>query len=128
MKKWIGHIPLLIISILMIYCVGIVMTSMISLSYEHYIGFIGLFLSILLSFIRPRLGKFLTAILLILGTFVFAAFTPVINYHTFWYRSGETELSINVQPYCVLLFILFVLLNIDFIKSLRRKKTNKIDN
>lgn len=123
MKKYIGNLPLLIIAILMGGCIYTVMTSNLAFSYEHYIGLIGIILSLVAAFIKPVISKLVTGILLLLGTFSFAAFTAIIEYHRIGFSVEGNGLDVKIQPYCLLLLVLFFLLNMDFIKSLFKRRT-----
>lgn len=121
MKKYIGYIPLVIITILMNYCIYTIMTSDLAFSYEHYIGLVGIILSIITAFIKSIVSKLITGIVLILGTFSFAAFTAIIEYHRIGFSVEGNGLDVKIQPYCLLLVVLFVILNLDFIKTLFKR-------
>lgn len=123
MKKYIGNLPLLIIAILMSVCIYTIMTSDLAFSYEHYIGLTGIILSLVAAFIKPTISKLIAGILLLLGTFSFAAFTAIIEYHRIGFSVEGNGLDIKIQPYCLLLLVLFVILNMDFVKSLFKRRT-----
>jgi predicted membrane channel-forming protein YqfA (hemolysin III family) len=122
MKKYIGNLPLLIIAILMSVCIYTVMTSNLAFSYEHYIGLIGIIFSIFMLFVKPAISKLATGIVLLLGTFSFAAFTSIIEYHRIGFSIEGNGLDIKLQPYCLLILLLFVIFNLDFIKNLFKRK------
>ncbi len=124
MKQNIGYIPLIIISILMAYCVYTVMVSNIIFSYEHYIALGAIILSITALFIKQLVSKIVTIIVLILGTFSFAAFTAIIEYQRIGFSIGGFGVDIKIQPYCFFLLLLFIFLNLDFIKQIFRRKTS----
>lgn len=122
MKKNIGHIPLIIISILMAYCIYTVMISNVVFSYEHYIGLSAIVFSIVTLFVRQTLSKAVTGAVLILGTFSFASFTAIIEYHRIGFSIGDFGVDIKIQYYCLFLLLLFIFLNLDFIKQIFRQK------
>jgi hypothetical protein len=122
MKKYIENLPLLIIAILMGVCVYTVMTSDLAFSYEHYIGLSGIILSIITVFIKPAISKLATGVLLLLGTFSFAAFTAIIEYHRIGFSVEGKGVDIKLQPYCLLLFILFIILNLEFMKGILKRR------
>jgi hypothetical protein len=88
MRQNIGHIPLVIISILMSYCIYTVMNSNIIFSYEHYIGLSAIIFAIVALFINQAISKILTGVVLILGTFSIAAFTAIIEYNRIGFSIG----------------------------------------
>jgi hypothetical protein len=94
-------------------------------SYEHYIGLVGIALSFIVVFIKPIASKLITGVLLILWTFSFAAFTAIIQYHRIGFSVEGSGLDIKIQPYCLLLLVLFIVLNFDFVKSILRRRTQK---
>jgi hypothetical protein len=122
MKKNIGHIPLIIISTLMAYCIYTVMISNVVFSYEHYIGLSAVVFSIAALFFKQVISKAVTVIVLILGTFSLAAFTAIIEYHRIGFSFGDFGVDIKVQYYCLFLLLLFIFLNLDFIKQIFRRK------
>ena len=48
---------------------------------------------------------------LLLGTFSQAAFTPVITRYRFGFTLSGKGLDILIQPYCLFLLLLFIVLN-----------------
>ncbi len=126
MKKNIGHIPLAVISILMFYCIYTVMTTNIALQTKHYIGIIVILISFGALFFNKSISKWVILFGLIGATFNFIAFTPIIDFFTIGGSIEGKGLDINVQPYSLLILLLFILLNLDFIKSIfkRGTKTN----
>ena len=121
MKQNIGHIPLVIISILMAYCTYTVMVSDVVFSYEHYIGLSAIIFAITALFIKQVISKIITGIVLILGTFSIAAFTAIIEYHRIGFSIADFGVDIKIQYYCLFLLLLFIFFNLDFIKSLFKR-------
>ena len=99
------------------------MITDLAFSYEHYIGLTGIVLSIITVFIKPTISKLITGVVLLLGTFSFAAFTAIIEYHRIGFSVEGKGLDIKIQLYSLLLLLLFILLNLDFIKSLFKRKS-----
>jgi hypothetical protein len=122
MKKIAPHLPLVIITGLMIYSIYVVSTGNIVFSYEHYIGLALILLSIATFRYSPFVSRAATFFALFLGTFSQAAFTAVITRYRMGYTIGGKGLDIILQPYCLLLLILFMVLNWGFFKNNFRKK------
>jgi hypothetical protein len=122
MKKYIGQIPLIIIICLMIYSIYTVSTTNIAFSYEHYMGFAVIVISTIVIFFNSTFSKIFTGIGLLGGVFSLVAFTPTINYYRIGYTVNRNGMDIKIQMYCVLLFLLFIILNFDFLKSLFKRK------
>jgi hypothetical protein len=116
MKRILPYIPLCVITGLLIYCIYIVSTSNIAFSYEHYIG-LSLVLASWCLWSWGFLNRLACFLALLLGTFGQAAFTPVINRYIFGFSIEGKGLDIVIQPYCLLLLILFITLNRNFIKN-----------
>lgn len=124
MRKSIGHIPLLIVSIMMAYCLYVVMTTNIALQWKHYVGIIIILISIIaLIFNYTVASKWAVLIGLIGSTFNFVAFTAIIDYVTFGGSIEGKGLDVNFQPYSLLILILFIFLNLDFIKAIFNRKS-----
>lgn len=121
MKKYVGYIPLIVISILMSFCIWTVMTTSIVFSYEHYIGLSAIILSLVTAFTMPIISKTITGIVLFLGTFTIAAFTASIRYHRIGFSFGDFGVDIKIQYYCVVLLLAFIFLNLDFLKSIFKR-------
>jgi hypothetical protein len=126
MRKYIGHIPLTVIIVLLINAIYRVLVSNIIFSYEHYIGLSGIILSIVLFFIKPIFAKVVTGIVLLLATFSIAAFTPIIEYNRIGVSGKGFGVDIKIQIYCMLLLLLFTLLNLDLGRKLRQDKIKVI--
>lgn len=123
MKKNIRYIPLLLITTLMCYCVYIVMTTNIALQLKHYIGIAVILISIGALFFNSLISKWTTLLGLIGATFNFVAFTPIIDFLTIGGSIEGKGIDINVQPYSLLILLLFIFLNLEFIKSIFKRKT-----
>lgn len=123
MKKNIGYIPLVIITVLMCYCIYTVMTTNIAFQSKHYIGIIVILISMGALFFNQSISKGVTLFGLIGATFNFIAFTPIIDFFTIGGSIEGKGLDINVQPYSLLILLLFILLNLDFIKSIFKRRT-----
>ena len=122
MKKYIGQIPLIIIICLMIYSIYTVSTTNIAFSYEHYMGFAVIAISIIGMFFNVTFSKIFTGVGLLGGVFSLVAFTPTINYYRLGYSVNKNGMDVKIQLYCVLLFLLFIILNRDFLKSVFKRK------
>lgn len=114
MKK--SYIPLIIITGLMIHSLYQVGTSNKAFSYPHYLGLILILISLVFLIFNIIISKLATFLALLLGTFSQAAFTTTI----YRYRIGGTiegrGFDILIQPLCWALLILFIVLNISFLK------------
>jgi hypothetical protein len=123
MKKYIGHIPLLIIVILLIIAFYKLKTTEYVFSYEHYIALAGVIMAIIALFINDALSRVITIALLFAATFALASFTIVIKYSRFNVSLGDLRLGFKVQWYCFYLFVLSIILNWRYIITILRSKT-----
>lgn len=123
MKKNIGYIPLLLITALICYCLYVVGTTNIALQLKHYIGIILILISIGALFFNPLISKWVTLLGLIGATFNLVAFTPIIDFFTIGGSIEGKGVDINIQPYSFLILLLFIFLNLGFIKSIFKRKT-----
>jgi hypothetical protein len=73
-------------------------------------------------FFNTNGSKWVTVIGLVAATFNYAAFTPVIDFLTIGGSVGGKGADIEIQHYSLLLLLLFIILNMDFIKSIFRRK------
>ena len=126
MRKYIGYLPLVIITCLMVNCIYVVNTTNIVFQTKHYVGLIAIVVSIDMIFFNPIGSKWATVLGLIAATFNFAAFTPIIDFLTIGGSVEGKGADIEIQHYSLLLLLLFIFLNLEFIKSLfkRRSQTN----
>jgi hypothetical protein len=124
MKKNIGYLPLIIISVLMSFCIYKVITSNVIFSYEHYLRIFAIIFSIATLFFKKIISKLITLSILILSTFSFAAFTPIIEYRRIGFSIGDFGIDIKIQSYCLLLLLLFIFLNLDFLKQFFKESSN----
>jgi hypothetical protein len=117
MKKKVSYIPLITITGLMTYSIYIVETSDIDFSYEHYIGLVLILISWGLMKYSVVISKLATFLALFLGVFGQAAFTPAISRYRIGFTIAGIGLDILIQPICLFLIVLFIILNWDFIKG-----------
>lgn len=121
MKKIVSHIPLIIITGLMVYSVYIVETSDVIFSYEHYIGGVLILISLVLLRYSVVISKLTTFLAIFLSVFSQAAFTPVISRYRLGFTIEGIGLDILIQLYCLFLLVLFIILNRSFLMGIIRK-------
>ncbi|CAL1519028.1 hypothetical protein MMC2321_02773 [Chitinophaga sp. MM2321] len=102
----------------MMYSIYVVGTSGIIFSYEHYIGFVLILIGLVSLRFSPLINKLDTFFALLLGTFSQAAFTPIITRYRFGFTIEDKGLDIVIQPYCLFLMMLFIILNWRFLGKL----------
>ncbi len=108
----------------MAYSIYTVATSNIIFSIKHYIGLgliaialIGLMFNVLIS-------KVATFSALVLATFGLAAFTPTVTIYSFGFTTNGKGIDLVVQPYCLFLMLLFILLNRQFFAGIFKDNSN----
>lgn len=123
MKKNIEYVPLMLITTLMCYCIYIVSTTNIALQLKHYMGIVVILISIGALFFNPLISKWVILWGLLGATFNFVAFTPIINFLTIGGSIEGKRVDVNIQPYSLLILLLFIFLNKSFIKSIFKRKS-----
>ncbi|WP_143097817.1 hypothetical protein [Chitinophaga sp. CF118] len=115
MKK--SYIPLIIITGLMIHSLYQVGTSNRAFTYPHYLGLILILISLVFLKLKIVISKLATFLALLLGTFSQAAFTTTIYRFRIGGSIEDRGFDILIQPLCLGLLILFIVLNISFVKG-----------
>ncbi|WP_341835795.1 hypothetical protein WJU16_23490 [Chitinophaga pollutisoli] len=108
MLKIIRFAPLCILFILSIVSWFTIATTEATAQWMHYVGTGLLLITIVASFIHPRIGKVLTGVTLLLTTFKLAAFTSTITTISYWF--GPITFP-KYQPLGLGLLVLFVILH-----------------
>jgi hypothetical protein len=117
MNKIIKLSPLIVLLIAIYLLITVSMTD-VSLVKWHIVGLVLLAIAITIQIFHEKYGYWLTAFLLIIGTFSFAALTPII----FYFGIG----SIRFDPLFLLTSILFAIVHRrdipDWIQEIRTSK------
>ncbi|MFB6455038.1 hypothetical protein ACE38W_07215 [Chitinophaga sp. Hz27] len=120
MKKILPYISLLVISCLMAYSIYEVATTQYCFTYEHYIGLVLILVALIAIPFNQTVNRYATFVVLLLSTFGQAAFTTTISRTSIWGGISNAKLTIVLQPYCLLLLILFLIFNWEWFKGLVR--------
>jgi hypothetical protein len=60
--------------------------------------------------------------IIILGTFSQAAFTPIITYHRIGFSNDNFSIDLKIQYYCLFLLFLFILLNLNLVEEISKRR------
>lgn len=124
MKKIVSYTPFIIITGLMTYSIYTVGTSNIIFCYEHYIGLVLILIGLISLWYRLAVNMIATFFALLLGVFSQAAFTPIITRYRFGFTIEGKGLDIVIQPYCLFLMVLFIILNWSFFGKMIKKNVS----
>lgn len=113
MKKYVSLIPIGILICSQLYSVYVINTSDIVLGNKQYMGAIFVIVSVVLLLLRRKNWSiYLTGISLLLGTFNFIAFLPVIESYSFGFSfNGNSGIDFKIQPFSALVFAIYLFLN-----------------
>lgn len=114
MKKTLPYIPFIIMVSLMAYSIYTLQTSNIIFSTKHYIGLGLVSIALIALLFNAFINKAATFLALVLATLGLAAFTPAITTYRFGFTIGGKGPDMVIQPYCLFLLVLFILLNRPF--------------
>lgn len=105
------HIPLIILSITVLYCIYVAATTNVQFMGKHYwgVGFVAASLSALL--INERMSRCIIGITLLLGLFNIIAFTPSIRFYSLGIKINGVTAGLELQRFSLLVSVLFVVLN-----------------
>ncbi|MBV8256059.1 MAG: hypothetical protein JO154_25915 [Chitinophaga sp.] len=121
MKNLLSYLPLLFITCLMSYSIYVVLTTNIIFSYEHYIGLTVILIALISMPFSRLINRISTLSVLVLGSFSQAAFTPIISRTRLGLAIGHFSIEIVIQRYCIILLILFIILNWGWIKGWKQR-------
>ncbi|WP_291912689.1 hypothetical protein [Chitinophaga sp. CB10] len=121
MKRIISSLPLAVIFCLMVYTIYVVSTTNIIFSYEHYIGLTLIVFAIVALPFSRKASTIATFVALLLATFSIAAFTPIISRVRLGYTINGRGLDLVLQPYCILLLVLFLIFNWKYLYDLKKE-------
>ncbi|ASZ14426.1 hypothetical protein CK934_27520 [Chitinophaga sp. MD30] len=120
-RKFISYLPLFILLIAMLYSVYVTNTTNIILLDKHYVGAFLLILCIIFSMRKPKIGKILTLITLVLGTTNIIAFTPEIISYSIGFSINNSAGGLRIQEFSLIVLIIFIIINIRTTINLIRK-------
>lgn len=109
MKRYLCWLALAILILQLCYAAYIAQTTNIVLTIKHGVGFGLVIAALVAAFLKPRLGRVLTLLTLLLGLLDVVRFTPETQ--TFFLRIGVVSFSIQVFSWWVLL--VFVATNMN---------------
>lgn len=126
-KRNIYLVPLLIVIIEILYAIYIVLSTDIVFGSKHYLGFLFAAICVICSIFNKGIGIYLTGIMLLIGTLNIVAFTPAIEAYSFGFViNDKSAMSIKIQLFSFLIFLLYLILNGKFlISNLRKANNNK---
>ena len=108
----------------MVYSIYTVGTSDIIFSYEHYVGLALILVGLISLWYSLSVNMIATFFALFLGIFSQATFTPIITRYRFGFTIEGKGLDIVIQPYCLFLIGLFIILNWSFFRKMIKRNTN----
>jgi hypothetical protein len=123
--KIVIYVPLLVLVIAIIYCLYVVATTSIMLTEKHYWGIGFVVMALVATLFNSKLGKYLTAITLLIGVVNLIAFTPVIEAYSFGFSLNDVGINVRIQSFSFLVLLLFLAINYRGIISFFRKGANK---
>lgn len=114
MQKRLAYLPLVILWIMSVYTICIVLTTNITIGYNHYIGFGALAVATALCFFRQNVATIGLGIVLLTGCLNVSQFLP----STTTAIIGTKSLAqVSFQPYLFLIFIFYLGINFKYLKS-----------
>jgi hypothetical protein len=123
LKTLLDFLPLFILTAYAAILLWTVETTNIAFSYEHYIGFALLMVTIVLFLWRHKLGVLFLGFTLILGLFKVLSYSGIIDYHRIGGSINETSSGdIKIQGIFILWLILhFILSGRHYVGILTKK-------
>ncbi len=118
--RYIKYIPLLILSISVLYCIHVAVTTYVGLMGKHYWGIGFVTASVFAVFFKERISIYLTVLTLILGVFNVIAFTPSIKFYSLGIKINGASVGIQIQQFSLFVSVLFLAVNFNRIVTIFR--------
>lgn len=112
-RKFLSYVPLLILALMLFYTVYRINTANTTVDENKlYLGIAAVFSGLIFQTVRPRIGKWITVVALLMGMLNWLVFTPTRSYIDLKLNSLRVEF--NTYPF--LIFILFIIINFQSVK------------
>ena len=126
MRKIVPFLPLFLLIGALSYSFHIISISNIVFGLKQYLGSILVLATIILSVYSSKFGLVLLGFSLVLGTFNFVAFLPIIEAYSIGFRLNESfGVGIKIQPFSLLVLLIFIWINSKILLNFLSRRTNR---
>ncbi|WP_143309006.1 hypothetical protein [Chitinophaga vietnamensis] len=123
--KRIKYAPIAVLILALAYSIIVTSNSNVVLVAKHYAGMLFVALSIIFLIRKPRIGRHLTFVTLLLGTLDVLEFTPTVTRYYIGFTFSHINPELQIQEFSLLVMLLFLIVNIPLIQSYFEKRLNR---
>jgi hypothetical protein len=125
-KAALQYVPIGALAIALMYSIYTVSTTNIILVDKFYPGIFLVLISLIVTRLKPRVGRWFTLFTLFVGILNLVTFIPTTEIYFLRFGLNEKGIEFGIQSFSSLVFILFVVINIKSITGRLQKRLDKV--
>ncbi|MEC5146507.1 hypothetical protein [Chitinophaga sp. 212800010-3] len=125
-KAALQYVPIGVLAVALAYSIYTVSTTNIILVDKFYPGIFLVLISLIITRLKPRAGRWFTLFTLFVGMLNLVTFTPTMEVYFLRCGLNGKGIEFEIQSFSLLVFILFVVINIKSITGRLQKRLDKV--